>query len=149
MDDQPEPTDGRWELLRDVARFQLKLLMDGLRDLLMSPVSLVAAAAGLLLEPRHPRRYFERALSFGRRTEEWINLFDRAQRPEDTGVDELFQRLEARLIEQYQRGGVTSGAKQAIDTSLDRLHQAIDAMRRRAAGRTAAAMDQPTDDAGA
>lgn len=147
MDDQREPTDGRWGLLRDVAKFQLKLLMDGLRDVLMSPVSLVAAAAGLLLEPRHPRRYFERALSFGRRTEEWINLFDHAREPDEAGVDELFRRLEVRLIEQYQRGGMTSGAKQAIDVSLDRLYGAIDAVRRRAA-RNAAPIDQPTDDAG-
>ncbi len=143
--DDSDATGSRWALLRDLVRFQLKLLMDGLRDLLMSPVSLVAAVAGLLLEPRDPRRYFERALHFGRRTEEWINLFDRAHEPDTVGIDELFGHLESRLVEQYRRGGLTSSAKHTIDASLDRLHRAVTVVRTRAA---AGPGDQSADDAG-
>ncbi len=142
-----DPAEGRWELLRDVFKFQLKLLVDGLRDVLMSPVSLVAALGGLMLESRRPRRYFDRTLEFGRRTEEWINLFDRYREPADPGLDELFARLESRIVEQYQRGGLTSSAKRAVDTSLDRLNRVASRVREQAAGRVAGA-DQAGDDAG-
>ena len=135
QDSQPkqdsDPGESRWELMRDVLKFQVKLVIDGLRDLLMSPISLLAAVAGLLLEPKHPGRYFQRILDFGRGTEEWINLFDRiAPASDDSGIDEMFGHLEARLIEQCQRGGLTANAKRAVDGSLDRLHRVVTSVRR-------------------
>ncbi|MFQ5982911.1 MAG: hypothetical protein ACE5KS_06010 [Woeseiaceae bacterium] len=36
-DDRPD----RWVLIRDVAVFQVKLLFDGLRDVLFVPISLI------------------------------------------------------------------------------------------------------------
>ncbi len=126
-----DPAEGRWELMRDVLKFQVKLVIDGLRDVRMSPISLVAAVAGLLLEPKHPGRYFQRTLDFGRDTEVWINLFDRIPpENEDLGIDEMFGHLETRLIEQCQRGGLTANAKRAVDGSLDRLHQVVTSVRR-------------------
>lgn len=107
-----------------VLRFQVKLLVDGLRDLVMSPISLVAALIGLVAHPDRPGRLFEQVLDFGRRTEDWINLFGRPQ--EEPGIDELFGKLERQLEAQYDSGGVTRAAKQTVDASLDRLHRAID-----------------------
>jgi len=42
----------RGQLLRQILVFQFKLAMDGLRDLLMSPISIAAALAGILTN--HP-----------------------------------------------------------------------------------------------
>ena len=46
-----------WHLVRDVVALQFKLALDGVLDLLMSPVSIFAAIAGFgaILRPREPR----------------------------------------------------------------------------------------------
>ncbi|MDJ0653469.1 MAG: hypothetical protein QNJ40_04890 [Xanthomonadales bacterium] len=121
--------DSRWVLFRDVLKFQAKLVVDGLRDALMIPVSLVAALAGLVMEPGNPARLFNKVLDFGRKTESWINLFGRPE--EDPGIDELFGRLEQRIKEQYDRGGITASAKDTIDGSLDRLNEGVGKLRQR------------------
>ncbi len=71
-----EPT--RWELLRDIFTFQVKLAIDGLRDLLLSPLSLMAGLIGGLL--LGDRKMFYRLVHMGRRSERWINLFGAADR---------------------------------------------------------------------
>lgn len=115
----------RWTLLRDVAVFQLKLFVDGLRDLVMIPISLVVAVFDLLgLGPRAGRQFYD-LLWFGRRTEHWINLFgatDHASalgpRP---GIDTLVDRMEKLVVQEYERGGITASAKDAVDRALDSL----------------------------
>lgn len=47
------PTRG--QLLRQILVFQFKLAMDGIRDVLLSPISVIAALAGILTNnPTHP-----------------------------------------------------------------------------------------------
>jgi hypothetical protein len=121
----PRPT--RWELIRDVAVFQLKLALDALRDVVLSPVSLAAALVDLLTGGERPGHYFYRALVLGRRAEHWINLFGEADRvaPPDAAeagaasIDEVVGQVEERIRREYERGGVTASAKAAIDRSLD------------------------------
>ncbi len=121
----PDPVPSRWQLLADILRFQAKLFVDGLRDLLMSPISLVAGLYGLLFEPATPRRLFDQVLGLGQETERWINLFGRESN--ESGIDDLFSNLEHRLRQQVDQGGMTASAKQRIDESLDRLHQKVQA----------------------
>jgi hypothetical protein len=73
-------------LIRDLLIFQLKLWLDGLKDLVLSPVSIAAAALDLLLGPtkRGPRLYT--VLRIGERFDLWLNLFggaDHARRSPD------------------------------------------------------------------
>jgi len=140
MDTQPS-TDGndtpatdhpRWALLRDLAVFQLKLIVDGLRDLVMSPISIGIGIAGLLLDPNDPGRLFRRLLAFGRRSEGWINLFGRPRRfGGGQRIDDLFEQMEQQIVSHYEQGGATATAKDAVDRSLDRLSASIEQMRRR------------------
>ncbi len=48
----------RWAFIRDVAVFQGKLVIDGLRDLVLVPLSLAAAIIGMLAEPKDPGKKF-------------------------------------------------------------------------------------------
>ena len=53
MSGDTQPHDGdteldRWTLIRDVAVLQVKLIVDGLRDFILVPISLVA---GLIVNP--------------------------------------------------------------------------------------------------
>ena len=54
------PTRG--QLLRQILVFQFKLAMDGIRDVLLSPISVIAALAGILTNHPDPSRYFNQLL---------------------------------------------------------------------------------------
>lgn len=128
----------RWELLRDALVFQGKLFLDGLRDVAMGPVSVVAALLDFLGLGRRAGLHFYDVLRFGRRTEKWIGLFAAAERPGGppgdppygtsalsapaaAGVDGMVDRLEALVRQEYERGGITRSAKEAVDRALDRV----------------------------
>jgi hypothetical protein len=117
----------RWEFLRDVLVFQVKLLLDAVRDLVLSPVSIVAGIIDLISGDEPPGRYFYRLVEFGGQTDTWINLFGIPGRPEEPGgdesvtIDSLVAQVERIMVDQYQRGGVTASAKQAIDRSLNAI----------------------------
>jgi hypothetical protein len=119
----------RWQLLRDVAVFQLKLVIDALRDAALVPLSLAAALVDLVSGSTSSKALFYDCAALGRRSERWIHLFEIADRmrPERgwlptrrTGsMDDVVARLEDLLVEQHARGGVTTRAKEAIDRVLD------------------------------
>ena len=123
----PEIVPSRWTLIRDVAVFQLKLVLDGLRDALLLPISLFVALLDVLgVGPRAGRQFYA-LLEWGRRTEYWINLFGATDhvraltsspRP---GVDALVDRLERLAVQEYERGGITASTKDAVDRALDQL----------------------------
>jgi len=144
-----EHRERRWRLVRDLAVFQGKLLVDGLKDLVLAPVSLVAALAGLLLDRDEPGRPFYTLLRWGHGFDRWVNLFGASRRAlppaaeaseasegmsnpspapghapargDGEGLDAYVARLERVLVEQYRRGGLTAKAKDAIDQALDGL----------------------------
>jgi hypothetical protein len=123
-----EETDGRWELIRDAIVFQIKLALDAFRDLAFSPISITAAVVDLITGGNNPGRYFYAVLALGGKTESWINLFGAPRlegRNELTAqgqtIDSLVKQVESLVVEQYERGGLTSSAKEAIDRSLDAI----------------------------
>jgi len=130
-----EIADGpdRWTLIRDVAVFQVKLLFDGFRDLLLLPISLIAGFASLIKGGRTPSSDFYDLLRVGRRSELWINLFGAASHmhgpPSDEDrfpvedVDEMVSRVESYVVDEYRRGGVTAQAKERLDKALDLVHK--------------------------
>ncbi len=123
----------RWTLIRDVAVFQVKLLFDGFRDLLLLPISLIAGFASLIKGGRNPSSDFYDLLRVGRRSERWINLFGAASHlhgpPSDEDrfpvedVDEMVSRVESYVVDEYRRGGVTAQAKERLDKALDLVHK--------------------------
>jgi hypothetical protein len=127
-----QPTD-RWTLLRDIAVLQVKLVVDGLRDLVLVPVSLIAGIISLVKGGDEPATEFYDLLKMGRRSERWINLFGAAERvhgpaseddqllPED--IDALARRVESFVVDEYQKGGVTKQAKEQVDKALNTLHK--------------------------
>ncbi len=121
----------RWELVCDVIVFQGKLIVDGVRDALLMPISIVAAIMDLLGIGRRAGRTFYDVILLGRETEHWINLFGAADRPfpgsaegsRPSGLDVLVRRMEDVVAEEFQRGGITASAKDAVDRALDKLQR--------------------------
>ncbi len=99
-------------LLWKLIVFQGKLMADGLRDLIMSPISIVAVIAGIVSGGDKPDRYFRQLMHFGRRTDVWINLFNTYRRSATS--DKLVKPVEARILQEYRRGGWLSKAERGM-----------------------------------
>jgi len=78
----------RWTLIRDIFVLQLKLVVDGLRDFILVPVSLIIGIASLLKGGDSPGSQFYELLRTGRRSERWINLFGAAERVYGPSIEE-------------------------------------------------------------
>ena len=124
-----------WALIRDAAVLQFKLVVDGLRDLLLVPASLVAAVISLAkTRDGKPGDQFYRLVSVGKQSERWINLFGALRNAPPhimdehyfgtADIDEIVTRVESFVVDEYQRGGVTKQAR-------DRLNEAIQRARKR------------------
>ena len=119
----------RWQLLRDLGAFVLKVALEAIRDLVLIPIGLVAGLAGLVLSPSDPARFFREVLRLGARYDDFVDLFGERKTalpaPRGRRVDDLVDGLEAVLREQHERGGVTATAKDAIDRALDAVGDAV------------------------
>ena len=112
----------RGTLIRNTVVFQLKLMADGFRDLLLLPISLIAAIIGLLRGGDEPEREFNQVIEVGRDSEQWINLFGNHDVPDNTNVtasiDALFSKVEDTLKQQYLAAGTSKRAQAEIDEAL-------------------------------
>ncbi len=71
----PAGSGERWRFLRDVLVFQLKLLLDNLRDFALVPISLVAALIDLIYKGEREGTLFYRVLRWGAHSEEVIDVY--------------------------------------------------------------------------
>ena len=119
----------RWRLVRDVGVLQAKLIVDGVRDLLLVPASLIVGVVSLVSsENGKPGPQFYQLLGWGKQTEQWIDLFGAvknspqklAQTPsfDGQGMDDIVERFEAFIVDEYKSGGVTAQAKEHLDKIL-------------------------------
>lgn len=120
----------RWTLIRDMAVLQVKLIVDGFRDLVLVPASLVAGIVSLVRGTKdRPGPQFYQLIGVGKQSELWINLFKayehappEVKQEHSFGVanmDELVDKFESFVVDEYQRGGVTRQAKERIDQALN------------------------------
>ena len=130
----PREYPDRWTLIRDLFVFQAKLLVDGLRDLILVPASMVAGIWSLVSgDNGRAGPQFYQLISLGKQSELWIDLFkayenapDEVRREHEfaTGnMDEIVNRFESFVVEEYERGGVTAQAKERIDKALDAIQR--------------------------
>ena len=123
-----------WTLIRDMGVLQVKLLVDGFRDLILLPASLIAGMVSLLNSRNgKPGPHFYQLIAVGKQSESWINLFGalrnapRGIRTDvnfgNADIDDIVSRVETFVVDEYKRGGVTKQAR-------DRLNQALDALQK-------------------
>lgn len=128
----PQHTSVRWTLIRDIAVFQGKLIVDGLRDLVLVPASLIAGIMSLASgSDGQPGTQFYRLLGVGKNSERWINLFGALrnappdlEHPEpfpDVDLDDIVGKIEDFVVDEQKRGGMTAQAKERFEKVLRRL----------------------------
>lgn len=118
---EPDSTN-RGTLVRNTIVFQLKLMADGFRDLVLIPVSLIAAIIGFLRGGDEPDKEFKQVIEIGRQSEQWINLFGNHSPADDarmgTSIDVVFAKVEEVLKQQYKAGGTSKNTQAEIDEAL-------------------------------
>lgn len=123
----------RLELAKNAFIFQLKLGLDAVRDLLLSPISIVLSIWDIIKGHTQEQSYYYQLLKFGHRTDQWLNLFsspldkteEQSESPannENYNVDQLLNKIETALKEQHKQGGVAN-AKASISKYLERLNK--------------------------
>ena len=129
-----EPSAERWTLLRDLGVLQVKLIVDGLRDLILVPASLIAGIISIASGKNgRPGSQFYHLLAWGKESELWINLFGAVKNsPEaiaqprpfgDQDIDDIVGRIENFVVDEVKRGGLTSQAKERLDKILDAVQR--------------------------
>ena len=146
----PPPTspradhNDRWKFLRDVLVFQLKMLLDNLRDFALMPISLIAALIDLIIRGEREGALFYKVLRWGWHSEQVIAVYSAIEDHEPSDfkisrnytVDGVIARLEGVLVREYEKGGTAASIKTAMDRAIDQIHsetgQARDAVARTA-----------------
>lgn len=93
----PQPTRAAGALIKAVAFLQLKLLLDAARDLVLSPLALVAELVDLLLLKWREPHLFRAVLRIGEHTDVWIDVWSGgrdAPTPPRENVNALLARVE-------------------------------------------------------
>jgi hypothetical protein len=128
------PHSPQWTLIRDLAVLQVKLIVDGFRDLVLLPASIIAAIVSFSRsENGQPGPEFYKLLVAGKHSEHFINLFGALRNapaginPQDLGsgaeMDDIVSRVESFVVDEYKRGGVTAQAKTRIDEALEKMRK--------------------------
>jgi len=132
--EQEQPPSERWTLMRDVAVLQAKLIVDGLRDLVLVPASIIAGIVSLASSTEgRPGTQFYQLLGLGKQSERWINLFGALENaPPDleqmepfpeADMDELVGKLETFVRDEESRGTVTNQARERLEKVLSAINR--------------------------
>ena len=123
----PPGSNEHWRFLRDVFVFQLKMLLDNVRDFALMPISLVAALIDLVFKDERQGSLFYQVLRWGAHSERMINVYsaiETDQRPEVNPkytVDAVIARLEGVLVRECEKGGTAASIKSAMDRAIDQI----------------------------
>ncbi len=113
----PEPTlpapageEAPSQLIRHAVVLQLKLLLEGMKDLLLGPVALAALAVDLLVRRKRDGRLFYDTLRGGARFEDFLNLYGALPERRDsddvevgTTIDRFINRAEEDVLHSLEK----------------------------------------------
>ena len=85
------------QALRHVLTFQVKLAADALRDLLLSPISIVVFLLDVVRKPPVEESLYLRLMALGRHSDRVINLFGEYSEDEHYTLDETIAQVEDAL----------------------------------------------------
>ncbi|MEP5766620.1 MAG: hypothetical protein ABJ308_18625 [Halieaceae bacterium] len=89
--------------LRHLLVFQVKLALDAIRDLALSPVSIVVFIVDVIRKPLLEESLYLRLMQLGQRSDRLINLFDEHSEHGHYTVDETLASVEERMRQEMER----------------------------------------------
>lgn len=102
--------------LRQLVRFQIKLALDAIRDLLLSPISLVVFIIDAVRKPPVQDSLYLRLMRAGRQSDRLINLFNEYSETDHYTVDETIAEMErvvSREVEKERQRKLSKGSDEA------------------------------------
>lgn len=97
----------RGRLFRAAVVFEIKLALDGLKDIVLAPLAIVGAAIDLITGDGREGRQLRRVLLLGERYEGWINLYgtrgESGSVLSEGGSDVLMDEMERKAFEVSQQ----------------------------------------------
>ncbi len=119
----------RWAFFRDVVVFQVKLLLDNVRDFALAPIALGAALLDLVVKGKREGACFYKVLEWGAHSERVINVYSPLERQglaeprlnQKYTVDAVISKLEGVIVREYEKGGTAASIKLAMDRAVDQL----------------------------
>lgn len=122
----------RAEVIRDAFILQLKLIVDGFRDLMLMPLVIAAAVAGLIMHNKYPGRYLYRLLTYGKASDKWIGLFDDAEKDsldtveiKQNNLDELLRKTQAVFESKFINEEKKQQMIDKLDAAFDDINERI------------------------
>ncbi len=110
-------------LLRNGLIFQLKLGLDAIRDILLSPIALIALVIDLATDSNPDQGYFNKLMAWGRFSDDWINLFS-SRDPGDMekqNIDNIIDQLEIHLKQKK----LSESSKEQLTKYLELLTKTV------------------------
>lgn len=102
--------------------FQVKLAVDALRDIILSPISLICTLLDYFQKKSGKNSYFEKLMVFGRQTEKRINLFEQHQIEtsfnKDASIDTVLNRVESVILREYKEKHISKKTMSAIERAI-------------------------------
>ncbi len=102
--------------------FQVKLAADAIRDILLSPLSLILTLVDWAQNKSGKNSYFEKLMRFGRGTEKRINLFEQQEISDseckDVSIDTLLTRVEEVIVREYKNKHISKSALSNIEKAI-------------------------------
>lgn len=124
--DTPEARDARWQFLRDVAVFELKLALNNLHNFIQIPMTLAVALFDLVFKHGKEGSRFYWLVEQGRLIDDHIDIYSIIEHRErglnkDFTVDAVLARVEGVIKREYEKGGTAATVKNAVDRALDEM----------------------------
>src|ERR1700742_621255 len=123
---QPPATnrDKRWQFLRDVAVFELKLTLNNFHNFFQVPLTLGMALVDLIFKHGEEGSRFYWLVEQGRMIDDHIDIYSIIEHREramnkDFTVDSVLKRVEGVIVREYEKGGTAANVKDAIDRIFD------------------------------
>ncbi len=89
--------------LRHLVVFQIKLAMDAIRDVALSPVAIFVFVVDAVRKPKIEDSLYLRLMSAGRQSDRMINLFDEYSEQGHYTVDETIAGVEKAVFNEMQK----------------------------------------------
>lgn len=128
--DQPRPASGnqdaRWQFLRDVAVFELKLALNNIHNFIQIPMTLAVALFDVVFKHGEEGSRFYWLVEQGRLIDDSIDIYSIIDHRErglnrDYTVDAVLRKLEGVIVREYEKGGTAASIKNAVDRTLDEM----------------------------
>ena len=104
----------RTQAIRRLLVFQFKLVLDAIRDIALSPVSLTLSIMDIIAGRHGKSSYFEKLMVFGRHTERKINLFEQHNSESDS-VDTILTQVESVIVKEYKNKHLSKKTYSALE----------------------------------